>query len=150
MSNIYQVRAAEASEAEFVASLAAQLWPEESEEILAQEFSDSIKNGEGVWLALDVSGKAIGFCHATLRREYVEGASEWPVAYLEGIFILPDFRQKGVGYLLLRAVESWGKENGCTELASDAEWHNLSSQAFHLATGFKEANRVVCYVKSIE
>ena len=36
-----------------------------------------------------------------LRHDYVEGCQNGPTAYLEGIFIIPDYRSQGIGDKLL-------------------------------------------------
>ncbi len=38
---------------------------------------------------------------------------------------------------------------GATEFASECEITNLDSLRFHLNIGFKEANRIICFVKNI-
>ena len=49
----------------------------------------------------------------------------------------------------LAACEAWATEMGCTEFASDCELSNLASLRFHLALGFAEANRIICFTKKI-
>jgi aminoglycoside 6'-N-acetyltransferase I len=49
----------------------------------------------------------------------------------------------------VKRAEDWGKQMGCTEIASDAEVGNLDSLAFHKRLGFREVNRVVCFVRDI-
>ncbi len=44
---------------------------------------------------------------------------------------------------------TWAKEQGCKEFASDVELSNIVSQEVHEKMGFKEVNRVVCYIKEI-
>ena len=50
--------------------------------------------------------------------------------------------------MLVECVEDWGKEKGCSEMASDCELDNYLSVDFHKALGFKEANRLVCFIKA--
>ena len=38
---------------------------------------------------------------------------------------------------------------GCREFASDCELDNADSFKFHMAVGFEEANRVICFKKVI-
>ena len=39
---------------------------------------------------------------------------------------------------------------GKTEFASDCELDNSGSLAFHLKMGFAEANRIICFHKTLE
>ena len=41
------------------------------------------------------------------------------------------------------------RSRGCTEFASDRLLDNEASGAFHLAAGFEETERVVCYRKDL-
>ena len=45
--------------------------------------------------------------------------------------------------------EKWAKEKGCSEFASDCELENDESLKFHIAMGFEEANRIICFKKDI-
>ena len=65
------------------------------------------------------------------------------------IFIIGRGRKKGIAKALLAVCESWAKEKGCTEFASDCELDNAGSIAFHLGAGFTEANRIVCFTKRL-
>ena len=58
-------------------------------------------------------------------------------------------RRQGIARALLKACEQWAGEQGCTEFASDCELTNVESQGFHRAVGFREANRLVAYVRQI-
>lgn len=93
--------------------------------------------------------EAIGFAQCQLRRDYVEGASTSPVGYLEGIYVAPAHRCRGIARALLARCEAWAREMGCAEFASDCELTNADSLAFHLRVGFAEANRIICFTKSL-
>jgi aminoglycoside 6'-N-acetyltransferase I len=93
--------------------------------------------------------KPAGFAQCQLRRDYVEGTKTSPVGYLEGIFVPEAYRRRGYAKELLSACEGWAKEMRCTEFASDCELGNADSLAFHLALGFEEANRIICFRKNI-
>ena len=79
----------------------------------------------------------------------MEGTESSPVGYLEGVYVKEAYRKQGIGRELVSACERWAKEQGCTEFGSDCELTNETSQAFHRAIGFEEANRIVAYVRKI-
>ena len=129
--------------------LALELWPHHTAEELAAEFERMRNNADaGIFLAY-AGGEAVGFAQCQLRHEYVEGAKTSPVGYLEGIFVSRAYRKQGIAKRLLAACESWANEKGCTEFASDCEITNTESLCFHLSMGFTEANRIICFTKSI-
>ena len=78
----------------------------------------------------------IAFAEATLRRDYVNGCTASPVGFLEGLYVDPEFRHRGIARKLCRAVEDWAASLGCSEFASDVHLHNEASQKAHEALGF--------------
>jgi aminoglycoside 6'-N-acetyltransferase I len=101
-----------------------------------------------MFLACD-GEKAIGAAHCSIRGEYVEGTDGGDVGYLEGLYVLPDYRLKDVGRGLLEQCETWAANQGCAEFASDCEVDNGESYRFHLKTGFAEVSRNIHFVKRI-
>ena len=59
------------------------------------------------------------------------------------------YRNKGYAKELLAACEAWARCNGCQEFASDCEIANIDSFRFHKAMNFTEANRIICFTKTL-
>lgn len=106
------------------------------------------KAGESMWLCYD-GDKTVAFAHVSLRHDYVEGTDGGTVGYLEGIYVMPEYRMNGVARELVAVCENWAREKGCTEFASDCEIDNTDSYKFHLKAGFSEANRIICFKKKL-
>ena len=102
-----------------------------------------------VFLALE-DGVAAAFSQCSLRHDYVEGTQSSPVGYLEGLYVSPCHRGKGLARGLLAQCEAWAAARGCREFASDCELANTASLAFHMKTGFSEANRIICFTKELK
>lgn len=132
-----------------LAKLAVLLWPEHQAEALEQEFSLLMTENKAVFFLAREGELPTGFAQCALRHDYVEGTSTSPVGYLEGIYVLEEHRRGGVAAGLLSACESWARQQGCREFASDCELHNEQSLRFHLGTGFEEANRIICFTKKL-
>lgn len=132
-------------------SLRRQLWPEGSQEEHLAEMQAFIDQPGSFFqlIAYTADRQPAGFVEAALRTDYVNGTESSPVAFVEGIYVAPPYRRKGIGTLLVAAVVSWAKACACTELASDALLDNETSQAMHRALGFEETERVVFYRKLI-
>jgi aminoglycoside 6'-N-acetyltransferase I len=96
----------------------------------------------------EASAAPIGFAEISIRSQ-VEGCSSDRVAYLEGWYVVPEQRRRGVGGALVRAAEAWARAQGCTEMGSDVELANTASLAAHLELGFQEEARVVLLRKSL-
>lgn len=134
---------------ESVAQLATELWPDaDLGEMTAyyQELAQSTTATCFVWVEENEYG---GFIEVNTRVDYVEGAEDSPVAYIEGIYIRPAYRHRGLGRALLAAAEAWAKTQGLTQLCSDTEIENTDSIGFHKANGFTEVSRIVCFTKHL-
>ena len=129
--------------------LAALLWPDHAAGELEEALSALMDREDAAFFLAWEEGRAVGFAQCQLRRDYVEGTEHSPVGYLEGIFVEEPFRRRGLAGKLLSACERWAAEQGCREFASDCELDNTQSQFFHNALGFREANRLVCFVKQL-
>ena len=144
------VRRAVPSDSSQWAALRQALWPPEEpgehEREIAAFFAGTLHDVADVFLAIDESGRAVGFAEVSLRS-HAESCHSTPVAYLEGWFVDEAVRRSGVGAALIEAVEAWGRSQGCHEMASDTELDNVISQQAHQALGFEEVDRVVCFRK---
>ena len=143
------IRKAAFSDAAAVAALALQLWPDHEVREMQIEFESILTAAEAAIFLAFVDETPVGFAQCQLRHDYVEGTSSSPVGYLEGIFVMPAYQKRGIARILLSSCESWAKEQGCTEFASDCELDNHDSLRFHLSVGFEEANRIICFTKTL-
>ena len=143
------IKKAKGEDAEILAALAIQMWTEHDPEDMAEEFRELVINEDAVCFIKYKDDKPIGFAQCQLRHDYVEGTESSPVGYLEGIFISEENRKHGYAAELLMECEKWAKEKGCSEFASDSELVNEDSLKFHIALGFEEANRIICFRKDI-
>lgn len=149
----FRVRPAEPRDALAWEGMRTVLWPESSaaehraeiEPYFAGQFP---RAPWGVLLAEDAQGRALGFAEVSVRP-YAEGCRGTRVAYLEGWFVQPDARRRGVGRALVLAAEEWGREQGCSEFASDTDPGNEGSRAAHRAAGFEDVGLVRCFRKDL-
>lgn len=89
-----------------------------------------------------------GFLELSVRN-YAEGCTG-PAPYVESWYVDEDLRGSGAGRALMSAAESWAREHGYTELASDALLDNSVSHAAHQALGFEIVERSIHFRKSLE
>ena len=127
------------------------LWPgdpgEHAREI-ERFFGGALHEPLAVLMASAEAGEALGFAELSIRN-YAEDCATNRVAYLEGWYVEPHARRRGVGRALVRAAESWGRAQGCSEFGSDAEIDNDVSAAAHKALGFDETARIRCFRKDL-
>ena len=142
-------RKADINDLPTLAELSCRLWPHHTADEMLAEYREGITNPDTAFFLAYAEETAMGFAQCQLRHDYVEGTSSSPVGYLEGIYVLPDYRYEGVAKQLLKECERWAKSKGCSEFASDCELTNTESLQFHLNVGFEEANRIICFTKQI-
>lgn len=123
------------------------LWPEatiaEHEQEMAEQLADPGRYGQ--LIALSDDGRPLGLAEVSVRSDYVNGTETSPVAFLEGLYVIPAARRSGVARALLQAVKGWACAHDCRELASDALVGNRLGQAVHRGLGFTETERVVYF-----
>ena len=126
------------------------LWPDavpgEHAEEVARYFAGTLREPIMVLLAEDGHGRPVGFVELSLRA-YAEGCQSDNVAYVEGWYVGPEVRGRGVGRALIEAAEDWARSQECTELASDAQLDDSASAAAHEACGFSDVGQIRCFRK---
>jgi aminoglycoside 6'-N-acetyltransferase I len=144
-----QVRPAVAADVPSLAGLRHALWPEGSEADHRRELERFFAGpSTGALLVAADGSRLLGFAELSIRT-YAEGCETDHVGYLEGWFVVPEARHRGIGRQLIEAAEAWARSVGCVEFASDAEAGNAESAAAHRALGFSEVGLIRCFRKDL-
>jgi aminoglycoside 6'-N-acetyltransferase I len=132
---IMQLRAPQGSSDGAWLALRSALWPDVSEAEQLSGMADALARGHYVRLAVTAGGSAVGLVEASKRVDYVNGTSSSPVAFLEGLYVVPTSRRQGVARALVESAVQWALAEGCSELASDSLFDNSAAHAAHRALG---------------
>jgi aminoglycoside 6'-N-acetyltransferase I len=124
------------------------LWPAETLENLRREAAVFLAREDRIAFMAREGEAVAGFAEASLR-EYVNGCEGSPVAFVEGLYVEPGWRRRGVARALIAVIEDWARARGLNEMGSDVLLQNAESQAAHGALGFSETERVVYYRKRL-
>ena len=143
------IRKASKNDIRIIADLAVLMWDDNSVDELADEFSEIVAKDDAQIFLKYEDDIPVGFAQCQLRYDYVEGTETTPIGYLEGIFIMESYRNRGYAKELLNQCEMWAKDKGCKEFASDCEIDNYIRFQFHKAMNFTEANRIICFTKKL-
>jgi aminoglycoside 6'-N-acetyltransferase I len=126
------------------------LWPDDTLPVHTATI-DELLGDNDVWgfIAEATDGGAIGFAEIAVRK-YANGCDTRPVAFLEGVWVKPQFRRRGIGTRLIAHAAALLAARGFRELGSDTQINNHASQAAHVAWGFSETERVVYFRKLLK
>ena len=149
---MFKVRSVQPSDAQAWLELRSAFWTDGSESEHAVEisafFSGESSEPAAVLVAEDRESGVVGVVELSIRP-CAEGCRTKRVAYLEGWYVIPEARGRGVGRALVGAAEAWACSEGCSEFASDTRAENESSTAAHLALDFEDAALIRCFKKEL-
>lgn len=130
--------------------LRSSLWPTRSLARHQHDMADILSDEEfnAVFVSTDRKGVPKGFVEVALRLQ-AEGCRSSPVGYIEGWFVVPEARRKGIGRALLDRAEAWAVSQGCREMASGAEMDNEVGRAAHRGSGYQEVTRLAHFRKDM-
>jgi aminoglycoside 6'-N-acetyltransferase I len=143
------IRRAELRDISELAELFNSLWPKDDVAEHAQELAALLAGNFPetlpvvVLLAQELGGRIVGFIEVDLRSHADGCDPSRPVGYIEGWYVAPPYRRRRVGTSLVAAAEDWARNQGCTEMASDAWLDAVHSQLAHEALGFEVVDRCV-------
>lgn len=128
------------------------LWPDGSEDEHRGEierfFGGELAEPLAVLVAEQANDGVVGIAELSIRSR-AEKCAGHRIGYLEGWYVEPRARRRGVGRALVAAAERWAREQGCLEFASDTRLDNIVSAAAHRALGFADAGTLRFFRKDL-
>ena len=116
------IRAVRPADAAAWESMRRELWPDGAEdhgpEIAMFFAGHHFKDLTAVLMAQNGGGVIVGFAELSIRDD-VPVLHGIRTGYVEGLYVLPEARCRGVARKLLQASRSWAHEQRCIAFASD-------------------------------
>lgn len=97
-----------------------------------ESFQNDLTNENAVYFCLEDDGKVIGY--VGMWQSFDEGN-------INNIAVLPQYRRKGYGKLLLEHLIAYGKEHKLSFLTLEVRESNMGARALYQSVGFLEAGR---------
>jgi len=126
------------------------LWPDCPDQDHARDMADILGDPEfnAAFLAHAPDGLPVGFLEVSIRLT-AEGCRPGRIGYLEGWYVEPAWRGRGMGAALIAEAESWALARGCREMASDAYADNQASRGAHQRLGYQEVALLAHFRKDL-
>jgi aminoglycoside 6'-N-acetyltransferase I len=102
-------------------ALRCDLWPDGASDHvseIAMFFAGTLDEPVAVMMAECLSGTIVGFVELSIRAD-VAGLEGKRIGYVEGLYVKPEFRQRGIAKKLLQTSRQWARHQQCTGFASD-------------------------------
>ena len=146
-----QIREAKEEDLGEWARMRVELWPDSVQthiEEIRLYFSGASIDIVQAFVLENARGSLCGFMELNIRN-FAEGSRSPKLPYVEAWFVDKDYRGRGHGKRLMSVAEKWAVDQGYSALASDTEVDNEGSIAIHKTLGFKETERIVCFLKKL-
>ncbi|MDX1942353.1 MAG: GNAT family N-acetyltransferase [Saprospiraceae bacterium] len=92
-----------------------------------------------LWLILE-NGQTIGYAALTLGYSFEYKGRD---AFLDELYVLPEYRSKGIGTKTVEFVAEKAKEMGVKAIHLEVEIHNEAGRALYRSFDFQDHNRVL-------
>ena len=115
-----QIRSVVPEDAETWRRLRTAHWPDGAAEHgteIAAFFAGTLAEPQAVFLG-ECEGQAIAVMELSIRRD-LPMLPNVKVGYVEGFYIMPEFRGRGLARQLLRFAQRWARGERCVAFASD-------------------------------
>lgn len=84
-------------------------------------------------------GTLVGMATGQLVYSTSEGA---PSVWMEDVFVLKDYRDRGIGRLLVASIIAWGRSKGATRFQLLADKDNQQALEFYKKLGWRHTNLI--------
>jgi GNAT superfamily N-acetyltransferase len=140
------IRPASDGDIDALASLSTQLGYPSSADAMRKRFNRVRQRNIGeVFVAVDPESRVVGWTHV-VERFHLE---DEPFVELAGLVVDESARGVGVGAALLRAAESWAREQGHDRLRVRSNVMRERAHRFYAREGYAERKRQIVFDKPL-
>lgn len=142
------IRLAQSGDSDRIAQLCHQLGYTESIEAVQKRLDQlqQTHHSNVVYVAETETAGVIGWIHLYICQVLMADR----MGVVGGLVVDTDFRQQGIGKLLLRYAKQWASTQGCQEILVRSNVRRHAAHQFYLRNGFQEIKRSVVFCGSLE
>jgi aminoglycoside 6'-N-acetyltransferase I len=111
------------------------LWPghdAEHRQEIAAFFAGTLPEPGAVLLAEEEGGRIVAIAELSVRSDLPELDGR-RVGYVEGLYVIPEVRNRGIARRLLQASREWARQQACTVFASDRAERIVVDRSFRVS-----------------
>ena len=101
-----------------------------------EEFCQMTVSSQKICLVAEQDGEIAGLCIVTMKEK--SGMKEGTTAYIDDLFVNPDFRRQGIGKLLFLKAQTLAKHKGASRIDLKVWAFNRSALDFYHSLGLCE------------
>jgi ribosomal protein S18 acetylase RimI-like enzyme len=104
---------------------------------LREWLEGALEASDGVTLVAEIDGDVAGFVSARLLEPQPDGRFQLQRELaqrrlmIDALAVIEEQRHRGVGSVLVRAAEEWGRERGAEAILVDANWSTGVAEGFY-------------------
>jgi len=121
--------------------------PEEAEDLFREELADSRtplpqdRPDRGQWrfacvCAIAAEGHVLGGVHLDIGPINFGPLAREKLAFVEGVFVRPEYRRRGVGTRTMQKAISVARDAGCLHMRCNVQWDSAAGIALYRKCGF--------------
>jgi len=126
--------------------LLGQLWvgKQIDQNAVEKVISKGLKSDHQVYLCATDKEKLIGYCSLTIKNNLWMAAN---LGNVDELVVDSNYRNRGIGKMLMAEIESIAKKNNCIRLELDSAFHRITAHKFYDSLGFEK--RAFLFTKEI-
>ena len=94
-----------------------------------------LKSENQIYICATDGGKVIGYCSLTIKNNLWMSAN---LGNVDELVVDSDYRNRGIGKMLMNEIQNIAKENDCKRLELDSAFHRTVAHDFYSNLGFEK------------
>jgi GNAT superfamily N-acetyltransferase len=99
--------------------------------------------GEAQCFVVECDGDVVGMALASMSDDYRRVTLGLPRGYVNGVFVAPNLRRRGLGRELVGAALAWLRERGCESVRLHS---SVEGRPLYASLGFKDGDEMVLHL----